>query len=71
MTEEQRLKAHLGEALGEAVFERACIIWCDRVPWERALDQAEALETVPALSPGKEPGGRDRSQPPGFIAPQA
>ncbi len=42
MTEEERLKAHIGDELGEAIFERACIIWCDRVPWERALAQAEA-----------------------------
>ena len=43
MTEEDRVKAHMGDAVGEELYERACIIHADRVPWERALDQAEAL----------------------------
>lgn len=43
VSEEDQLKAHLGDDLGETVFERACIIHADRVPWDRALAQAEAL----------------------------
>ena len=58
--EERRLREHLGDDLGETVFERACLIWADRVPWERALDQAEAMATkrepMHHGTPSKAPG---------------
>lgn len=60
VTEEERLKAHLGDALGEAVFEKACQIWADRVPWARALEQAEAQFKDRAPRPTALPRRRGR-----------
>lgn len=38
-----QLALHYGQDAAEDIFEHACRLWADRVPWERALDQAEAL----------------------------
>ena len=41
MTDLQQLQNVYGEDDGFGIYEVACRIWADRMPWARALEQAE------------------------------